>query len=343
MKTIVGLFDARSDANAVVQDLVNLGIDRDDIGMVANDPTASTPNDWKMTGVADIEFDRTGTTDTSNAAADGAITGATIGGVGGILLSLSALAIPGVGPVIAAGPLLAGLIGAGIGAAVGGLVGALTEVGVPEEQAGYFNEGVRRGGTLVSVRADEEDVDDIIDIMNRYHPVNVDERVSSWRAEGWTGTSGRESTINDSLVTDNSRFNTSTTNGKTVRPSYESASNSPLGSTQPVLAEYDEHYASQRPTPTDWQDTQNQFDDSEFRSHYQSTYANTGRAYDDYAPAYRYGYGLRNHANYRERSWSEIENEIHRDWSISNTGRNWEDFKDAVRRGWERTKEAVRL
>ncbi|MCX6050789.1 MAG: hypothetical protein NT075_37345 [Chloroflexi bacterium] len=123
------------------------------------------------------------TTEVGTATAGGAVTGAVIGGVGGALLSLSALAIPGIGPVVAAGPLIAGLIGAGAGAAVGGLLGALTEAGVPEEEAGYYIEGVNRGGTLVSAAVDDQKVEEIVGIMQRHHPVDIHEQVETWRSE----------------------------------------------------------------------------------------------------------------------------------------------------------------
>jgi len=178
MKTIVAMFDNLSDAQDAVQDLVNTGIARDDISLVANDQEGRYSSALQR----DMDDD-----DNNGAAAGGAVTGAAVGGIGGVLLGLGALAIPGIGPVIAAGPLVAGLIGAGVGAAVGGLVGALIDAGVPEEQAGYYVEGVRRGGTLLTVGAPESRVDEVVRILNQYEPVNIDERASTWRQSGWTG------------------------------------------------------------------------------------------------------------------------------------------------------------
>src|SRR3954470_5171861 len=87
----------------------------------------------------------------------GATSGAVIGGGLGWLAGIGALAIPGVGPLIAAGPIVAALAGAGAGGAVGGLLGALVGMGIPEYEAKRFEGAVKNGGTLVSVHCDHSD------------------------------------------------------------------------------------------------------------------------------------------------------------------------------------------
>lgn len=92
--------------------------------------------------------------------ATGAVTGGVIGGTLGLLAGIGALAIPGVGPLIAAGPIMATLAGAGAGGAVGGLVGALAGMGIPEYEAKRYEGAVKGGGTLLSVHCDtSEQVD----------------------------------------------------------------------------------------------------------------------------------------------------------------------------------------
>jgi hypothetical protein len=110
-----------------------------------------------------------------------------LGGLGGILVGLGALAIPGLGPVIAAGPIVAGLAGAGVGAAAGGLVGGLVGWGIPEDEAKGYAEGVRQGGTLVMVRATEGQIEKIEEIMNRHYLVNLQERPAASRRQGQAG------------------------------------------------------------------------------------------------------------------------------------------------------------
>ena len=82
---------------------------------------------------------------------------------------------------------MATLTGAGIGAAAGGLVGALTGAGISENDAHTYTEGVRRGGTLVTVRTDEAHATTVTDILEEHGSVDVGERSNSWRSEGWSG------------------------------------------------------------------------------------------------------------------------------------------------------------
>jgi hypothetical protein len=87
----------------------------------------------------------------------GATAGGVIGGTLGVLAGIGALAIPGVGPFIAAGPIMAGLAGLGVGGAVGGLLGALVGMGIPEYEAKRYEGRVKGGGTLLSVHCDTSD------------------------------------------------------------------------------------------------------------------------------------------------------------------------------------------
>jgi len=182
MKTVVGLFDDLSDARDAVDELVGAGFDRNDISLIASDrdQTYSTHLDTDVDAEVAAEQGAEG-------AVAGAVAGGAIGGLAGVLLGIGAFAIPGIGPIIAAGPIVAGLTGAGIGAVVGGLTGALVSWGIPEEEAGYYAEGIRRGGTLVGVKTDESRVDEAVSIMNDHGPVDVTERSEFWRESGWTG------------------------------------------------------------------------------------------------------------------------------------------------------------
>ena len=90
-------------------------------------------------------------------AATGASTGAVVGGTLGWLTGIGALAIPGLGPFIAAGPIMAALAGAGVGGAVGGVTGALIGMGIPEYEAKRYEGRVAKGGILLSVHSDSSD------------------------------------------------------------------------------------------------------------------------------------------------------------------------------------------
>ena len=119
--------------------------------------------------------------------ATGATLGAVAGGGAGLLAGLGMMAIPGVGPVVAAGWLAATLAGAAAGAASGGIIGALTEIGHTPEDAELYAEGLRRGGTLVTVRPASRRESEVTVIMDRSHPVDTGLRRDEYRKAGWSG------------------------------------------------------------------------------------------------------------------------------------------------------------
>jgi len=440
MKTIVGMYDDLADARKVVEELVNAGIGREHISLIAGDREGRY--------AADLPPDN----GTGENVAGGAATGAVVGGLGGLLLGLGALAIPGIGPIIAAGPLLSGLVGAGVGAAVGGLVGALTEAGVPEEQAGYYAEGVRRGSTLVTVEAPEHRADEVVRMMNRYHPIDVNERATSWRQEGWTGfnmdddsattaSQGRtgQSTNGGNAYRTTAASTATQRNPERIRSAQQSAEDHNgneakfevveeelnVGKRQidqggvrvrshveekPVEAQVqlreEKVNVQRRPvdrpaSAADFQafkegtvevtakaeepvvekrarvveevvvnkdvqertqtvhDTVRRKDveveqtgggngygnferyDAGFRNDWQSKYANSGYTYEQYQPAYRFGYTLANDTRYQGRDWNAIEADARRTWGQQYKDSPWENFKDAVRYSWQQVKQGV--
>ncbi|MDQ4075563.1 MAG: hypothetical protein M3220_04865, partial [Chloroflexota bacterium] len=117
----------------------------------------------------------------------GAGIGAILGGLAGLLVGLASLTIPGIGPIVAAGPLAAALAGAGIGAVAGGAVGALIDMGVSEEDAEYYAEALRRGDVIVAVRTEDERADLAVDVLRQHAPIDLEARVEEWREEGWEG------------------------------------------------------------------------------------------------------------------------------------------------------------
>ncbi|HEV8636198.1 MAG TPA: general stress protein [Chloroflexota bacterium] len=148
-QTIAGLFLDRFAAEQAIHALKADGFASDQIGVAMRDRTAQG-----------TLIEETGASAAATATT-GALGGGLLGGLVGFLVGAGALAIPGIGPVVAGGVLastfgLAGgtaIAGAGIGAAAGGMVGALVGMGIPEEEARHFETGVRAGGTLVTVSA----------------------------------------------------------------------------------------------------------------------------------------------------------------------------------------------
>jgi uncharacterized protein (TIGR02271 family) len=180
-RTVVALYDNFNDAQAAVEELVAVGISRDNISLVASDASGQYANR--------INTSSTMTEDEDVSGGEGAGFGAVVGA----LVGLGAMIIPGVGPVIAAGPLVAGLIGAGVGAAAGAITGGITanliDMGVDETYANYYSEGVKRGGTLLTAQVDEQYLNTARDVMNRHNPVEIDSRSSSWGQSEFSGAS----------------------------------------------------------------------------------------------------------------------------------------------------------
>ncbi len=173
MKTITGLFDDHSDARSAVNALESAGVPSKDISIVSNNTSNHHTDESKA----------------AEGAGTGAGIGAVVGGAGGLLTGLGIMAIPGVGPVVAAGWLAATAAGAVAGAvaggAAGGIVGAMTDNGVSEEDAHVYAEGVRRGGTIVTAKVDDGMVPEAEAILKRSNWVDPAERRIAYNEQGW--------------------------------------------------------------------------------------------------------------------------------------------------------------
>jgi uncharacterized membrane protein len=168
MKTLTRVYDTYAQARRVVDDLRAAGIADATTSLVANKHVSAEHDDV-------------------NGAGTGAGLGAVVGGSAGLLAGLGIMAIPGIGPVVAAGWLASTLLGAAAGAATGGIVGALVDAGVSKDDAEVYSEAVRRGGTLVTVKAEEADADKVRAILDRAQPIDAMKRRDEYRKGGWKG------------------------------------------------------------------------------------------------------------------------------------------------------------
>ena len=182
-KTITRLFDDYSDAEAAVREIERLGVPHDDVSIVGNHPDHAAHGRDRDVDVDDVNH--------AGDVSRGVTTGAALGGVGGLLAGVGLLAIPGIGPLVAAGWLATTLAGAGLGAAggaaTGTIVGALTASGHSEEESHVYAEGVRRGGTLVSARVPDDMVARVESVLGGKRSVDVASRGEAYRQQGWTG------------------------------------------------------------------------------------------------------------------------------------------------------------
>lgn len=181
-RAVTALFDSYEDAARIVDRIEAEGVPQSEIGIVSLDAT-DRPNAAGEPG----PVARPAEAEAADGAGAGATVGTVLGGGTGLLAGLGLIAIPGVGPIVAAGWLITALSGAGVGAAAGGLIGALTGAGLSGKDAETYAEGLRRGGTLVTVRADGDLAERVVALMRRGGAVDLDERAEGWRAQGWTG------------------------------------------------------------------------------------------------------------------------------------------------------------
>ncbi len=191
-RTITRMYDSYDDAKTVVNNLEAAGVPHSDISLIANADAhgRSSPatSGLANAGGSDHPLDPADRTDTDSGAGGkrGAVVGTVLGGGAGLLAGIGALAIPGVGPVVAAGWLVATLAGAGVGAASGGIVGSLTGAGVSHDEAHVYAEGVKRGGSLVTVRTDDADAARIEAMLAQHGSGDWQQRRTDYGAD-WKG------------------------------------------------------------------------------------------------------------------------------------------------------------
>src|SRR5450432_1395337 len=144
-KSVFGIYSSRSGVENAVTALKDAGFQHSDVSVLLPENLGSK------------EIATEKNTKAPEGATTGAGSGAIIGGTLGWLVGIGALAIPGLGPFIAAGPIMAALAGIGVGGAVGGVTGALVGMGIPEFEAKRYEGRVKDGGILLSVHSDTSD------------------------------------------------------------------------------------------------------------------------------------------------------------------------------------------
>ncbi len=142
-KAVIGLVDTQAAAESVVASLHAEGFTTNDISVLFPDKRGTR------------DFAHENNTKAPEGAVAGASAGGIVGGTLGLLAGIGALAIPGVGPLIAAGPIMAALSGIAAGATVGGLTGALVGMGIPEIEAKHYDGKVRGGNVLIAVHTED--------------------------------------------------------------------------------------------------------------------------------------------------------------------------------------------
>jgi hypothetical protein len=367
IKTITGLFDTMNDAQSAAKELMDRGISREDISLVARDTSDGTTHEHEVGA--------------ENGAGAGAVGGTVVGGAVGLLVGAGLLAIPGIGPVLAIGPLAAAIgtaaaavgataLGAGVGAGIGGLAGGLIGAGVPEEQAHAYAEGVRRGGTLMTVNVESGMAErvDVDSVLRRYGVVDINQRGADWRSTGWDPAGRPDDMSNATGDTWKESSKVGTTAGAMSGAATGAAVGSVGGPAGAIIggaagavvgagAGAAGDVAGERSMPADSYRGVNEYDEDtssrremaekpsvgsfgqyerDFQTHYQSTARAGGRPYEYYSPAYRFGYDMASDRRYPYGSWETIEPELRRNWNQTHADNSWDEFKASVRYAWEK-------
>lgn len=315
--TLVGYFDDRDTAQRAVNDLIDAGVSRDDISIVSNDGSG---------GMTTETYDASGNL-AGEGAASGLTSGAVVGGLAGVLIGFGFTVLPIAG-VLLAGPIAGLIAGAASGAVTGGVVGGLIGLGIPKEHAELYAEGIRRGGTLVTVGNSSVDESRVREILNQDGAIDIQARGAAWRAEGYTGYDPNAKPYNDAeIAQERNRYSTSNINSD-----WNDTANAPAPS-------MDDTYAATTTPSTGYvEPTMGASDDEGYRRHFETM--NTGRDYDRYAPAYGYGRDLANDPTYGSGDWDANESNYRSRWEERNPG-TWDEFKASVRHAYDSAKNAV--
>lgn len=350
-RTVIALFDDLRHAHRAVEALRrSRHFTSEDITLMAHD----ADNRYSRY-ITKKHVERTEATKAGTGAAAGMGIGGAVGALAGLLVGLGVIFIPGLGPIVAAGPVAATLLGAAGGAAAGGIIGALVGLGIPEDEAHVYAEALRRGGTLVLVKTDTEHAREAATILARHRPVDVEDRAETWRQSGWTGRyepdePARREFVHEPLYEpiegephrreSQPREREHHEAHRTEEPvhmhgeaPYDEAHYHGATRIYPPLQERREDLEDQEPVPRLYRDLE-----PEFRHHFQSTHA-TDERFEDYEEGYRFGAMLAADDRFRQKTWPEIEQRAQASWSQM-TRESWDRFKDTVTYAWYRVKSA---
>lgn len=298
--TVVGVFERREHADQAVAELHRAGFRDEDIGFAVRGGDAPE-------GATDA---------TQTQAGEGAATGLLTGGViGGIVGAAAAGLIPGIGPVIAGGVLASVLGGAAVGAAAGGLLGALMGLGVPEEEARYYETEFEAGRTIVTVRAGERfnEADEILRSLGAYD-VRQGSAPFSQESDSPTKT-GAAAGVRDDDVSRQKAFPTAQSR-QTAGPGRSSS----------------------------WDEVAPTYRDAWERQHGQS-----GRRWQDEEAGYRFGYEMSHDPRFSDRDWRDAETDLsteYEEWSRrrgyhASGASTWEHVRGRARGTWESLRQTI--
>jgi uncharacterized membrane protein len=292
-QTVVGLFDDRDDAQRAVKNFLTDAFSADKVSIITTDPTGEFVRQ-------PIEADPGN--QAGAGAATGLVSGAVIGGIFGLLVSAGVLLIPGVG-ILAAGPVAMTLAGAGIGAVGGGLLGALIGLGIPKEHVSTYAEAIRRGGCLVAVEVDDAHVAKANKIMKDSRAVDIHQRAAYYQSQGFTEYDNKAPVYTqEQIAEDRKRM-------QQFQPATGSAS-----------------------MPTSGQVNYPPENDQTLRNRFDAMNRASTLTYQQWEPAYRFGWQMGQDARYT--NFNSSEPTVRQLWEQSNPG-TYDMYRDAIYGGFD--------
>ena len=197
-----------------------------------------------------------------------------------------------------------------------------------------YAEAVRRGHVVLTLEgASDADIQRATDLVERYAPLDIDAHADHWRAGGWQGAPQNDSAMRQGASMQSSAPSQQGTSAGNLNDTSASqqfaggmASPPPSGAGANVR-----RYPSADNLPGTTDD-----DEQYYRNHWSATYVASGARFDDYDPAYRYGHSMAGSDSYRGQSWEQVEAELRSNWEHMYPQSAWDDFKAAVKHGWER-------
>jgi hypothetical protein len=314
---VYGIYSHRSQAEGGVDRLIGAGFRKEDISVLMQDNSGTK------------DFAHTKETKAPEGTTAGVIAGGAIGGTFGLLVGIGALAIPGLGPLIAAGPIIGALTGVGSGGVVGGIIGALIGMGIPEYEAKRFEGHIRKGGILASVHCDNSEW--VSKAKGLLKQTGADDVSSSSEAKADFASSDRPYSTTEPT---NRRVSLGSLAERPPEPPTPVPQDVPVRDSVAAPAQPASPSSRVRVVPTSAPATLS--DEADFRRHFESGPGSLGRDYSAYGPAYCYGSEAANDLKYRGRSFDEVEPELRSEYLRRNPGSSWDQVKDSVRYGWSK-------
>ncbi|PMQ17703.1 hypothetical protein [Janthinobacterium sp. AD80] len=207
-----------------------------------------------------------------------------------------------------------------------------------------YAEAVRRGHIVLTLaEASDADIQRATDLVERYAPIDIDAHAEHWRAGGWQGASAppqdttprQGASMQSGAPSQQGSYAGNAGNLNETAASQQFAGGMPTAGMETNLAPNAGATVRRYPGADNLPGTS--YDEEQYyRSHWSSQYAATGTRFEDYDPAYRYGHSMARSASYEGQNWEQVEPELRSNWEHTYPQSAWDDFKAAVRHGWER-------